>query len=447
MSSLESPTQGEIDQIQKQLDQKNYSAAEKLANHLIKNYPDSGIAWWSLGVALFRQSRFDLSSNATQKALHLEPMDPRVHLLIAQQCIGTGNIDQATRHLRQAIEINPNIPEIYYVLATIHRFTANDPILGILEQLYKNNTKYPRDPLLLYSLAKAYKDIGNNKRYLEFIILCNQTKRELYPYNPEDMNSAIRTIKYKDKISPDCHVKKPGSRTTPIFILGMPRSGTTLLEQILSSHPSIGAGGELNFLSTAYKKYCGLSDFSVKSATLTRRFYFDNLKKISGDKPFIIDKNPFNFLFIGLIKRAIPEAKIIHIFRNSEDVCWSNYSTNFSEDSVSYSNDIFDTVAYYNAFIEIMEYWYKTYSDIYTIKYESIVENIEKQTTSLLSYIGLPWSPACLDFQNNPNTVRTASINQVRRPLKNSNGAWKKFEHFLKEPFSQLRLNQFKNSM
>ncbi len=359
--------------------------------------------------------------------------------------IETGDTDTAKIHFHKAIEHNPGFFYPYFGLAKIRKFTADDPLLSFF---LKNKQSFANDKHLklnfLVSLAKAYKDIHDLDKFLEFTILANEHQHEITGHQIADDLKLFNNVQLKDRASPDITIKTPKATAVPIFILGMPRSGTTLVEQILSNHPKVAHGGELAFLSEAYSQFCGLSDYAAKACESTRRHYFKRTRTIHNNHPYFTDKNPLNFLYIGLIKRALPEAKIIHVVRNPRDVCWSNFRTTFKTGNLPYSNDIDDIVSYYNLYADLMEYWYLRYPDsIYTLQYESLVNDIECESRSLLSHLGLPWDPACLNFQENPNSVKTASQLQVRQNLKNMNDEWKSFETFLAKPFKQLKIPTF----
>lgn len=439
------PSQGEINRIQRQAEIGNYAAAEKLARNFIQKFPRHGYGWRSLAISLYEMGIHEASRNAAETALSLNPQDPYAHNIMGWLCLETGHMDAAEIHFQKAIELDPRLFYPYFGLAKTRKFKADDPLLSFL---LENKDSCANDDRLqlnfLASLAKAYKDIGDLDKFLEYTLLSNKRQHEITGHQVTDDLKLFHNVQLKDRTSPDVTTKTPKAPAVPIFILGMPRSGTTLVEQILSNHPSVAQGGELAFLSEAYSQFCGLNDYAAKACESARRYYFKRTRTIPNGYPYFTDKNPQNFLFIGLIKRALPEAKIIHVVRNPRDVCWSNFRTIFKTDNLPYSNDIDDIVTYYNHYADLMEYFYQRYPDsIYTLQYESLVNDIERESQSLLSHLGLRWDPACLNFQGNPNPVKTASQQQVRQKLKNMNDEWKSFETFLTKPFENLRIPAF----
>ncbi|WP_448365244.1 tetratricopeptide repeat-containing sulfotransferase family protein [Fluviibacter phosphoraccumulans] len=423
----------------------NHTATEKLARNFIKKFPRHGYGWRTLAFSLYEMGVHEASRSAADTALELNPQDQYAHNIMGWLLLETGHLDIAEIHFQRAIELDPGFFYPYFGLAKTRKFTANDSLLSFL---LKNKQHFANDSRLeinyLASLAKAYKAIGDLAKFLEYTSLTNKRQREITCHSITDDLNLFHNVQLKDRISPDISIKAPKAPAIPIFILGMPRSGTTLVEQILSNHPSVAQGGELTYLSESYSQFCGLNDYAAKACESTRRHYFKRTQTTHNGYPYFTDKNPQNFLFIGLIKRALPEAKIIHVVRNPRDVCWSNFRTIFKTGNLPYSNDLNDVVTYYNHYADLMAYWYKRYPEsVYTLKYESLVNNIEHESKSLLSHLGLPWDSACLAFQENPNPVKTASQLQVRQHLKNMNDEWKSFETFLEKPFEQLKTPEF----
>lgn len=423
----------------------NHTATEKLARNFIKKFPRHGYGWRTLAFSLYEMGVHEASRSAADTALELNPQDQYAHNIMGWLLLETGHLDIAEIHFQRAIELDPGFFYPYFGLAKTRKFTANDSLLSFL---LKNKQHFANDSRLeinyLASLAKAYKDIGDLAKFLEYTSLTNKRQREITCHSITDDLNFFHNVQLKDRISLDISIKAPKAPAIPIFILGMPRSGTTLVEQIISNHPCVSHGGELPYLSEAYSQFCGLSNYSQQACEATRKYYFKRARTLLKRGSFISDKMPHNFMMIGLIKRALPEAKIIHVVRNPRDVCWSNFKTIFKTGVLSYANDIDDVVKYYNHYADLMAYWYQRYPDsIYTLRYESLVNNIERESNSLLTYLGLSWDSACLDFQENPNPVKTASQLQVRQHLKNMNDEWKSFETFLAKPFEQLKIPKF----
>ena len=221
----------------------------------------------------------------------------------------------------------------------------------------------------------------------------------------------------------------------------MPRSGTTLVEQIISSHSEVSAAGELIFV----KKFgftLATQPTSVNTTAVSefRQKYLSELSKVSKGKQFITDKMPQNFLFIPLICAALPEAKIIHVQRSAAATCWSNYKQYFVSDSIGYCYDLHDVVSYYKLYDDLMNFWQAEYRDrIYNLNYESLTTDQTNQTRKLIDHLELTWEEACLSPHKNKRSVRTASQQQVRQKVyKGSSNAWRKYEPYLNGSFDKL---------
>jgi len=248
--------------------------------------------------------------------------------------------------------------------------------------------------------------------------------------------SSSKLKKYKLKITSN------DISTIPIFILGMPRSGTSLVEQILSSHSQIHGAGELPFLAQYGESVSyGLHDLSQENLFGVRNDYLTKLSNISPDKKFITDKMPHNFLHVGLILNIFPEAKIIHVKRDPAATCWSNFKQYFATRNLGYSYNLNDTVEYYKLYLDLMKYWNQHFGSlIYDLDYEKLTENTLVETKKVIKYLNLNWENACLEPHKNMRSVKTASQQQVRQKVyTGSSEAWRKFLPFLKNSFDDLK--------
>ena len=221
----------------------------------------------------------------------------------------------------------------------------------------------------------------------------------------------------------------------------MPRSGTTLVEQIISSHSKVQGAGELSYL-THYGASLSRGNQLINSDNIlqVRSSYLDDLKKISDGRPFITDKMPSNFLYVGLILKALPEAKIIHVQRDPAATCWSNFKHYFITKGLGYSYNLENTVGFFKMYQDLMRFWEQQYAGrIFHLDYERLTKEQESQTRKLIKYLGLEWEDACLSPQENKRSVRTASQQQVREKVyKGSSQVWRKFEPYLKGAFDEL---------
>mgnify|MGYP001405946727 CR=1 FL=1 len=223
----------------------------------------------------------------------------------------------------------------------------------------------------------------------------------------------------------------------------MPRSGTTLVEQIISSHSQVHGAGELPFASR-FGNSLSLGNQKINSDNLLqmRNAYLDELVNVSSGAPFVTDKMPHNFLLIGLLLKALPEAKVIHVKRDPAATCWSNFKHYFPAKGLGYSYDLRDTVNYFKLYHALMDFWDQQYSDqIYHLDYDKLTVEQEPETRKLIEYTGLDWEDGFLSPHKNERSVKTVSQQQVRKKVyTGSSQAWRKFEPFLNDVFDGLEV-------
>jgi hypothetical protein len=292
-----------------------------------------------------------------------------------------------------------------------------------------------------FTLGKAYLDIGDSSIAFHHFNLANQLKRSTIFFDHEEYAKRIK--KFTEIFTAEFIQQNQSKLETPlghapIFVLGMPRSGTTLLEQILSSHPMVRGAGELRYigvLADEIEDYPTIPpSFNSTGAEALGQGYLDKIAPLLEGRERLVDKMPGNFLHAGLIHTLLPHAKIIHSRRNPVDTCLSLYSKHFGG-SHPYCYNMTDLGNYYQSYMTLMTHWREVLpaSHFLEVDYENVVDDIEMQTRRILDYLGLPWDPVCLNFYKNERTVRTASLNQVRKPIySSSSGRWKKHAAQLK---------------
>ena len=363
-----------------------------------------------------------------------------------------GNFKNAEIHLKKAINLNPNFYTAHRNLSEIIKYKKKSEHLKILKDIYndKNKEKINKSEIC-FAIAKAYTDMKDFNNSFKFYNLGNNYKRKSINFSILSETNEFLKIK---KIFNSETIRKFSSSgfndTTPIFILGMPRSGTTLVEQIISSHPNVYGADELNTLPIIIKKYIkdennNISEKLIKNIDsdkllLLGKEYVNEIKKLSTSSINITDKLPVNFKWIGLIKMILPNSKIIHCTRDSKDTCLSIFKNFFVNDELKYAYNLDEIVAYYNNYLDLMKHWHKILPDfIFNIKYENLIGNPNKEIKNLIHVAGLSWSSKCLKFYQNKRSIKTASDTQARRKLyKSSINSWKNYEKYLKKPFSKL---------
>lgn len=324
-------------------------------------------------------------------------------------------------------------------LAESETWPGRDSLLEEMENLYRKIDHGSREGIVLcFALAKIHDDLGDIDRCFELLVEGNRNHRRGKTDSIEDARltvSAVREIFSNQEVT---GLPGPLPRQ-PLFILGMPRSGTTLVEQILASHPDVFGAGELKLMGQwcyGFVKLYRSDPYSIHLGNYLPQLkdhYLNGLAQLGTTETFITDKMPLNFLWTGFILSAFPAARIIHTRRDPMAVCWSLFRTDFAGTSNGYACDLHDIAEFYNLYGELMQFWNEKFPGrIYHQDYERLTENQAQETRRLLEYCGLPWNDACLAFHRNPREVRTASRIQVRRPMyRGSSDAWKPYAKYL----------------
>ena len=228
---------------------------------------------------------------------------------------------------------------------------------------------------------------------------------------------------------------------SPIFIVGMPRSGTSLIEQMISSHSEIFGGGEFEHLNTALSalEWRHPYAFQLEGMRIADA-YLAHLKKQSGNEQFVTDKLPVNFLWIGAIFALFPDAKIVHVRRDARATCWSNYKHYYASDGNGFAYDLGDLAAFYLEYLDLMKHWDRLFGDrIFTVDYDALVEAPEPLTRDLLTYLGVPWQDNCLRPEENQRAVYTSSAAQVRNGIyTRSSRDWERYSDLIGSAFDTL---------
>lgn len=381
-----------------------------------------------LGEAFGHIARHEDAVACFKQALAFAP-----DLAIAHYNIGTaltylGRMAEAEAAFKRAAELEPANPAYRGALIALHETPAAEGSLQALEAMAADGGRLaPRDWMeLQFTLAKAYDDADDPDRAFDALQRGNAAKRRLDPYDlQEDLTrfAAIAETFTADLIAE--HAADGNPSDVPVFILGMPRSGTTLVEQILASHPDVFGAGELSYLADTIRAGRLGSGFPASAATLTGpqwhsigAEYVQRLRLLSPQAKRITDKLPLNFQLIGLIRLALPNARIIHVRRDPMDTCFSCYFTLFAN-GLGFRDDLGDLGRYYRGYQSLMAHWRSILPEgaMLEVQYEVLVQNFETEARRLLAYCGLAWDERCAKFHETVRPVETASTLQVRRPL------------------------------
>lgn len=393
-------------------DQGKYDEAVACFNKVISSKPDNAAVHYNLGNVYNEQGMLEKAVKSYQKALSLKPDYPEVHNNLGFIYKQLYKIEDARECFRKALSLRRNYAKAYKGLTSIIKYSEKDEDILAMESFFEKtiNDQQPEDRADLgFALGKVFEDLRVYDKSFAYIQEANKVKRKSFEYSimeERDLFDRIkRTFSAEFFIS---HINSGTMDSTPIFILGMPRSGTTLVEQIIASHPLVFGAGELKILMNLVDNFCAgepdkqfpecMVDVSKKDIKRIGSEYILKIRQFSNTAKHITDKLPHNFLRIGLIKAILPNAKVIHCKRNSMDTCFSIYKKDFTGEH-TYSYDLVELGQYYNLYLDLMAHWDKVLPGyIYTLEYEKLVSDQVDQTRNLLEFCGLPWDEACLTF-------------------------------------------------
>lgn len=426
-------------------DQGKLDEATACFRQAISSRPDYAEAHNNLGGVLSDLDKLDEAIACFRQAITLKPdyTDAlnNLGLLFSQ----LGKMDDAIDCFKKALYQKTNNTRAYKGLSAIVKSTEADEVVQSMESLFKNKGEIADADRaeLGFVLGKVFEDLKEYDKAFSVIFEANCLKRGSFEYSIRNDYDFFERI--KKTFSSDFFGARRDSGNqegTPIFILGMPRSGTTLVEQILASHPLVFGAGEVTILINLTNDICTgeataaypecMSDLGRDVFVRMGSDYLRKIREYSRDAKFITDKMPHNFLRVGLIKTILPNAKVIHCVRDPMDTCFSIYKRDFTR-MHKYAYDMAELGRYYNLYRDLMAHWEKVLPGfMYTLRYEELVTGQQTQTKSLLDFCGLPWDDACLSFFKKERKVNTASLAQVRQPIyRDSVELWKRYEKHL----------------
>jgi len=417
--------------------------------------PDLAEAHSNRGAALFDHGRLDEAVAACRQAVTLKPNLAGAHNNLGLALMQIGNLSNACEALGQAVRLAPRNAKYRRDLSDITHFDAGDPHLTAMEQLVRERASLSTGERIemCFALAKAYEDVGRHAEAFHQWLDGNALKRRQLVYDEVTTLGALDSAASEftaELIQNWQHVGHPSS--IPVFIIGMPRSGTTLIEQILASHTRVFGGGELKYFSGAVQGNRTMRTRAVTSSRLAKMTgkdfhdigarYVAEIERLAPSAARITDKMPMNFIFAGIIHVALPNAAIIHTIRDPIDTCLSCFSKLFTDEQ-NYTYDLAELGRYYRRYQTLMAQWGRVLPPgrILDVHYEDVVADLEVQARRIIAHCGLDWDPRCLTFHQTERPVRTASAAQVRRPIYNSAvGRWRVHEKSLGPLLAELGL-------
>ncbi len=435
--------------------------AEAVLRRAVALNPDFVTALHNLGTALINLDRSDEAEPVIRRVLALNPQLAGAQHNLSLALMQAGRLNEAREAAERAIALAPRDPLHFRQLGDIRKYVAGDPYLAVLEALSKDEASLAVGKRidLHFALAKAYADLGRPQDEFERLLAGNKLKRSIVHYEEtlvlSELDGARRVF------SPEFMRKERGRgepSAKPIFIVGMPRSGTSLIEQILASHPQVFGAGELTCFERAIGdvrsgigevSHGGVSRYPEIALQMSDdEFqnlgggYLAAIERLAPTASHITDKMPTNFVFAGLIHLALPDATIIHTVRDPVDTCISCFSKLFTEGNF-HSYDLAELGRYYRHYHTLMAHWHQVLPPgrILDVVYEDIVADLEGAARRIVAHCGLPWDARCLDFHSTERIVRTASAAQVRRPIyANSVGRRRAYQSMLGPLLAELPL-------
>ncbi len=390
--------------------------------------------------ALAAGEKYGEAATVLRRLLALEPGNAAARWNLGFILALQGSFDDAVAQLEQACALAPSAVGAFYNLVTAKRVTEADrPLIERAIEVLDSGKLYDVARMTAhYALGKAFDDLRDYAAAIHHFDAANQIKNNFSVYDRDELAALVDTL--IARCTPEyfaAHAALGAQDETPVLIVGMPRSGTTLVEQILSSHPLVAAGGEREFWSGRGPDWahCGVDGLVPAAIAGLADDYRAELARIAPDATRVTDKMPHNFMWIGLIHLVFPRARIIHCRRHPVDTCLSLYFT-FFERKLSFASDRGNLVFEYRQYEKLMKHWRAVLPDdrFLDVDYEALVAERETWTRRLVEFCGLDWDDACLHHERNRGTVKTASLWQARQPIyRNSVARWRRYEPWLGE--------------
>lgn len=433
--------------------------AQDTLETLASEHPEVIEFVYGFAVLADRAGEIPLARPAYLRALELSPNNARILYELAVMERIAGDIDRSQDLLEQALAVQPDHPAALRTHGSDTQYEYGDENYKRLNYAAARFSEFaPLEQIHLhYAMAKAAEDVGELDAAFRHYSVAGAKKRKMENFSERDSAKFIQTIA---RVVTPQHLAQAGERgcesEIPVFILGMPRSGTSLMEQILSSHPDIFGAGELKFLNGILENM-GIGenkgirlrmgdkdpvfDYDLNASWEMRgQRFVDKLTKLA-DRPYkrIVDKMPGNCNFVGLIHAILPNARIIHSRRHPVETCLSCYRIHFAEGH-QWSYNLRELGRHYKRYWQLMNYWREAFPGVmYEVRYEDNVADVEGQAKKIIEHLGLDWNDNCLNFYNTDRPVKTASVTQVRKPIyTTSTNRWRKYEKYLEPLLEEL---------
>jgi tetratricopeptide (TPR) repeat protein len=432
--------------------------AEAHLRRAIELKPAFAVAHFNLGVLLQDRGEPDRAIAEYRQALAYRPdyIEALNNLGISLRL--QGFVDEARATFEQMLALRPTQIEAHCNLAQYKTYEAGDPHIELLLSQQHRLPTLPAEGQVRYwfTVGKMLEDVGRHDDSFAAYAAGNRAKRDVTPWDEGAHQALQRRIiaSFTRERLARPPAAEAGMGPTPVFIVGMPRSGTSLLEQVLATLPNVHGAGEITWLTDTLQEASqepGLQDFEFpetlagRSDAELRRLgqrYTDRIRALAPQATHVVDKLPDNFMHLGLIHLMLPNARIVHSMRDPMDSCFSCFSRLFSGNNLGYTYDLGAVARYWVSYHQIMQHWHAALPPgrILDVAYETMVADFERQARRLVAYLGVPWDERCLGFHANRRIVKTASVAQVRKPIyRTSVARWKHYEKHLGELYQVVR--------
>jgi tetratricopeptide (TPR) repeat protein len=437
------------------LDRKKVDETAVAVERALALNPNNHDAVNLMGCVALERGDLEAALASFRRALTLKPDHVDARNNMGNVLKDLGRLREAQDAYLEALRYDPSVTNVYLNLADLKKFAPGDPHLTALEALAaKAEGLSKTDRMQLdFVLGKAYADVKDYSRSFKHLVAGNAAKRATIVY--DEMAAFNRFDRIEAALTPELIAEKSGGgypSKMPIFVIGMPRSGTTLIEQIIASHPMVLGAGELQTFNKVVIAVRGPDGNAISypdsisaldAAALERigAAYVTAVRKLAPDSDYVTDKMPSNYYFAGLIRLALPNAKIVHTMRDPIDTCVSCFSKLFTAEQ-NHTYDLGELGRYYKRYERLMAHWRRVLpaGSILDVHYEDVVADLEAQARRIIAYCGLPWHDNCVAFHKTDRPVRTASATQVRQPIyNNAIGRWRVYEQHLGPLLDALR--------
>ncbi|MGH8184201.1 MAG: sulfotransferase, partial [Rhodanobacteraceae bacterium] len=424
---------------------RGYEEATPHFRATLARYPTDVPALVGLAYALQHQRQWREASWRYREALTVSRDCVQALLGLCVCMRAEGRLQEACECVERALAIDPACTDAYHLLSSLHRVSADDPMYMRCEAMQAEVSLLApaRQARYWFALGRLREDIPDYDAAFAAYATGNRIRASLLALDESDEEPWFaRTRAVFDAPRLAAYPRVTAHDRVPVFVVGMPRSGTTLIEQILASHPQVHGAGEVSDLRDVLAARLGeapndwdtrIEELSVDDLRTMGNAYIVRAWRAAPAATHVINKVPLNYRHIGWIRMILPQARILHACRDPMDSCFSCFTHLFEADNLAYTYDLATLGRYYDRYARLMRHWHAVVPDaVLDVHYEDVVADTEAQVRRMLDWLGLPWDPRCLAFHHTRRFVATASVAQVRRPIYRSSVArWKHFENHL----------------